>query len=384
MALKKNLRILKELPVYIEEDHHEVLPHIYKNIGAKFLPLENNTLVHFDSHPDMLIPKDLTPEDAFDKFALFQKISIENWILPGAFVGVFNTIVWVCPPWANQISPGKYSFQIGRHKTTNRLAVTCLESYYISEGLFTTRNNLDNVKEITLLVIKLEENAHSHLDFQDQLMTVQEQISEVDHYILDFDLDFYSTLNPFVSLYHEANLYDQLKQLYTFDPVPSNLETSAKVQLALQSGDKRTALLSKLEHIFNYLHTEESLSTYEGPGQELVPRVEAIVDSVRKHYPRETVDWTIVHDAGCTFDDSPLPHHVSTQAEIQALLRLTEQFLDKLGKQPTIVTVSRSSLDDYCPPDQVEEIQSGLLSLLNMKYRGVKEYPYYIEGRDSD
>ena len=76
-------------------------------------------------------PQDLTPDDAYDKFTLFQKLSIENWILPGAFVGVFSTIVWVCPPWSDQIAPGRYSFQIGRHKATNRLAVTCLESYYI-------------------------------------------------------------------------------------------------------------------------------------------------------------------------------------------------------------------------------------------------------------
>ena len=55
------------------------------------------------------------------------------------------------------------------------------------------------------------------------MLTVQEQLSEVDHFILDIDLDFYSTLNPFVNLYREANLYPQLKQLYTFKPVPKDL-----------------------------------------------------------------------------------------------------------------------------------------------------------------
>jgi hypothetical protein len=47
--------ILSDL--FAEEDHHDVLPHIYKAIGAKYLPLEKNTLVHLDSHPDLLIPK---------------------------------------------------------------------------------------------------------------------------------------------------------------------------------------------------------------------------------------------------------------------------------------------------------------------------------------
>jgi len=379
MDRKPRLRTLKDLPIYIEEDHHEVLPHIFKNIGAKHLPLENNTLVHFDSHPDMLIPKDLLPEEAFDKFKLFQKLSIENWILPGAFVGVFSTIVWVCPPWSHQIAPGEYEFQIGRNKLSNTLAVTCLESYYISEGLFTIRSNLDHVKDIKLIVIKLEESPESQTEFKDQLMRVQEQIAEVDHFILDIDLDFFSTLNPFVTLYSEAGLYQKLKDLYTFNPVPQNLEYSAKIEMALKVGDERRETLDKLESIFSYLTTEENLTMYEGPGSDLVGPVSMLVDSVRKHYPRQEIDWALVHDAGTTFDDSELPHHISSQAEIQTMLRLTEQFLDWLDKAPTIVTISRSSCDDYCPQDQVENIQMGVLTLLKMKFRNVTEHYCYKE-----
>ena len=87
----------------------------------------------------------------------------------------------------------------------------------------------------------------------------------------------------------------------------------------------------------------------------------------------------MVHDAGCTFDDSELPHHISTKAEINSLLRTCEQFLDMLGKVPTIVTMSRSSCDDYCPVHQVEEIQSGVLNLLKMKYGNITEYHCYQE-----
>ena len=40
-------------------------------------------------------------------------------------------------------------------QTTGRLAVTCLETYYISEGLFATPDLLTNAKTIRLLVIQL-------------------------------------------------------------------------------------------------------------------------------------------------------------------------------------------------------------------------------------
>ena len=39
------------------------------------------------------------------------------------------------------------------------------------------------------------------------------------------------------------------------------------------------------------------------------------------------IDWRMVHDAGCTFDDSELPHHISSKQEIQTLLASTEKLL---------------------------------------------------------
>ena len=69
------LRPLPNLPVYIEEDHNEVLPHIFRCVGAKNLPLEGNILIHLDSHPDMLLPQDLMDSETQDKYVLFSRFA---------------------------------------------------------------------------------------------------------------------------------------------------------------------------------------------------------------------------------------------------------------------------------------------------------------------
>jgi len=38
---------------------------------------------------------------------LYDKLSIESWILPAAYLGVITKIIWVCPPWANQVRNGQ-------------------------------------------------------------------------------------------------------------------------------------------------------------------------------------------------------------------------------------------------------------------------------------
>ena len=130
--------------------------------------------------------------------------------------------------------------------------MTCLETYYISEGLFAPPDQLNNTKTIRLLVLQLVDE--SSIDLSDQLLRVTEQVAEVAHWILDIDLDFYSTLNPFVSLYSAARLYEQLKELYSCAPVPpANMEAGARMAAAMVLEKERLQHLGWMQSIFNFL-----------------------------------------------------------------------------------------------------------------------------------
>jgi hypothetical protein len=70
--------------------------------------------------------------------------------------------------------------------------------------------------------------------------------------------------------------------------------------------------------------------------------VHALVQEVQAHYTGEEVDWTLVHDAGCTFDDTGLPEHVTSRDDIQQLIATSfTGLLNSLPGPPTVITISR-------------------------------------------
>ncbi|XP_014796402.1 PREDICTED: UPF0489 protein C5orf22 homolog isoform X2 [Calidris pugnax] len=405
------LRTYPALPVWVVEDHQDVLPFIYRAIGSKHLPASNISFVHLDSHPDLLIPVNMPADTVFDKEALFSELSIENWIMPAVYAGHISQVVWLHPPWAQQISEGKHDFLIGKDISTTTIRVTGTDHYFLSDGLYVPADQLENQKPLNLHVILInpteasnsqEENGEvtsakrlklhtddtasttsasssvapgdlehstpslkkkgvqnasapnkaetltecsassslSECPIREVVKDVCQVLQKGDAYVLDIDLDFFSVKNPFKEMYTQEGLLDCV--------------------------ENRVHQLEDLEAAFADLcdnDDEETLQKWAAyPGMK--PLVQ-LVHSLKTRM--ESPDYEMVHQAGLTCDYMELPHHVSTEEEIEGLIQSIKVLLKDMPK-PTLVTVARSSLDDYCPSEQVDIIQEKVLNLLGSVY----------------
>ncbi|XP_021527551.2 UPF0489 protein C5orf22 homolog isoform X1 [Aotus nancymaae] len=428
------LRRYPKLPVWVVEDHQEVLPFIYRAIGSKHLPASNISFLHFDSHPDLLIPVNMPADTVFDKETLFGELSIENWIMPAVYAGHFSHVIWFHPTWAQQIREGRHHFLVGKDTSTTTIRVTSTDHYFLSDGLYVPEDQLENQKPLQLDVIMVKPYKHCNnqeendavssakkpkLALEDSENTastncdssseglgkdtvtqrsgqtcpepscscssgnqecqttastgeVLEILKKENAFVLDIDLDFFSVKNPFKEMFTQEE-YKILKELYQFKKPSTDLTEEDLVDIV----DTRIHQLEDLEATFADLcdgDDEETVQRWaSNPGMEsLVP----LVQSLKKRM--EVPDYEMVHQAGLTCDYSELPHHISTEQEIEYLIQSVHYLLKNLPK-PTLVTIARSSLDDYCPSDQVDIIQEKVLSMLRALYGNLDIQVYATE-----
>lgn len=352
----KKLRIFPKIPIFVVENHNEVNEFIYRCIGSRHLPLQGNKIIHLDSHPDMGIPKNMKSSDAFNKDHLLENLDIENWMMPSAFTGVLTDLVWIKPPWAEQMPEGDFEFIIGQNN--GKIRVSCPFDYFISEALYQPEYNLEDRKLVKLKVGSLE------VDMREEEFK----------YILDVDLDFFSTFNPFLNLYEKAECYKKLKIISSYEgcKVTEPEEIFKKMK-------EREDQLNYLEEVFRHLSINENFEKWNNKKDErMFPLIESLIKDLKEEYTE--IDYMKVFDALCTCDNIDLPHHESTDEEIDELMDKFSLFLKKLP-EPTIITISRSSEDDYCPPEQVDLIQEKVLNILKDNFKDKLDVPiFHYEG----
>nr|XP_022343654.1 UPF0489 protein C5orf22 homolog [Crassostrea virginica] len=444
MNTTTKIKSYRRLPLYIVEDHNEVLPYIHRAIGSHHLPFSNLVFVHFDSHPDMLIPKDMPADEVFKKESLYENVSIENWIMPMIYAGHIDVILWVKPPWCTQIEDKSIHFYVGKCVSTGTLRCSCKESYFVSETLYRPESQLINKKKVQLIVFTLKPNGwkddvlgkkesvlkqsikhkadgqtndsdsvqrteendkrtsvaftgickceHNNVEskntcckckrdkhgdqdssrpcgsqlsplsdlFRQSLKDITKLLNDFSDrtLVLDIDLDFYSTKNPFIEVYTPSQ-YRILQELYCFQAPCS--DTEEDIEACVLNREKELSHLK--QEFLKFMQTSEPNLTHPK-----ADKIKALVQDLQRcRTDDDPVNFDLLHEAGCTCDDTELPHHVSSQEEITLLVDATQEFLSHI-KRPTIITMARSSQDDYCPPEQVESIQNSVLEILQDLY----------------
>ncbi|KAL0966086.1 hypothetical protein UPYG_G00290710 [Umbra pygmaea] len=448
-------RVYAALPVWIVEDHCDVVSHIYRAIASRHVPLSNIKMIHLDSHPDLLIPVNMPADTVFDKDALLSELSIENWIMPMVYAGHVSEVVWLHPYWAQQIKEGEHTFFVGKDSSTTTIRVTSKDDYFLSDGLFVPQDQLENPKPLGLNVVQVNpvkccltkdrdsgkssakrprtgrsvagpvndaqpdisgsqsesgcsscadrvpppggsstegsSKCNSNDEEQDKkpcskpcnegstthivnrLLSI---LKPTDQYILDIDLDFFSCKNPFKELYTQEE-YTILQDLYSFRKPCEELNEEELAECV----ETRIRQLEDLEAAFADLVEDDSEETVRRWAAN--PGMKSLVQLVGSLQNRSVApDYEMVHQAGLTCDYSELPHHISSEEEIERLVLAVELILEALPK-PTLVTVSRSSLDEYCPTEQVNAIQSRILAILESLYGSLDVHKEYEMPEDN-
>ncbi|EDW33513.1 GL21916 [Drosophila persimilis] len=359
-STQSNLRTFRRIPVFIVDYHNDVLEFIYRCLGTRHLPLENNLLVHFDSHPDLVIPRHIAASSTYDKETMLNELSIENWIMPTLYAGHFNRMVWLKNSWCQQIPTGKHEFKIGQKD--DRIGVDCPLDYFIADGNYCSSDSLQEARHVELQVYDADSDSLDPRQF----------ITEKDAkgFVLDIDLDFFSTSNPFLEIYKDADCYNQLKEIFHFVSVEAvKKAATATISEYMATADKRQTQLEALKRIFWHLEEQRSLDGLELPDETVIsPEVYAkivhLTEQLQDKYPDDEIDWHLIFDSGSTTDNNGLPHHISSSQELEEYFANFKRFLERLPVPPVAITMAHSAQDDYCPQDQVAFIEERVLRLL--------------------
>lgn len=213
--------------VFIIEEHTEALEVLSLCARRKLIQPRKCCMVHFDSHPDLSCFDNILPEHITDRTELCHRLrnsedGISSFILPALSMGLLNNVVWVRPPWTDQIPIGEHRLTFGWVKREHELkmAIATDLPYWRDDGhSVSCPDDLLHSTTFTLSVMELEQwgrqregdstcngkiptadDASKEVALLDDNPTPKRQRTERRHvpeeWVLDICLDYFSCANP--------------------------------------------------------------------------------------------------------------------------------------------------------------------------------------------
>ncbi|KAL7065586.1 hypothetical protein AAHC03_04591 [Spirometra sp. Aus1] len=188
--------------------------------------------------------------------------------MPSVFAGHIDHVVWLHPEWSKQLNNRRSAtYSIGTIRDTQLLSVNIPEDYFVDEGSFWPSEEMDSPVSFGLTVATIHE--------ANTLCKVCVDIISVllNHaFILDVDLDTFSTCDPFRNFYSDEQ-FALIDKLFTPPrmPVLSDVDATSDPEVVFSAATlaakvtsvARKAQLSQLKDWMMILSSGVSLPSSE-------------------------------------------------------------------------------------------------------------------------
>ncbi|KAF4037808.1 UPF0489 domain [Phytophthora infestans] len=366
------------VPVVIVDDHHHCLPDIHLAIRQRLLPFAGIHVLHVDAHPDLSFPTSADTSVIFEPETLYDTLDksvagIAEFLLPLVFAGHVNQITWLKPSWATQMPTGAFKqLAIGKRKSNGSVGVTSELPHFVEDELSCPVKDLE-VSSVRMWDLFATETSSSGVTTE--AMTAARQNSKA--YILDIDLDYFSTWNPFCK---DLETYIGKAAVNTVTQVFSSVRYKRET-LELMTAEQRILerrAFCELIKRFEAADALEDASARDMEWAQVVKQlrplytddvdVGKLLDDFIKVLEQHRDDKTARRELYSVGPFLDLPHHESSEEEIESMVNDMEQLLRihslDTSNPPAIVTIAKSTGDEFLPPHQLEIVLSSVLRML--------------------
>lgn len=195
-------------------------------------------------------------------------------------------------------------------------------------------------------------------------------------WVLDIDLDYFTTWNPFRCQLQAANLNESdinlLENVFVAGPRFKDIQNSSftpeQRNSERQSFDSAMKTLENMEDTSSIVAQEHVITSliplYTDSSAAKVLLTSFLQLLAKLDQEREKTTLELIWKASPFLD---LPHYEANESEVMELIHGFHCFLTNQPR-PTLVTIATSVSDAFLPPHQLNFVQSSVLRVLEQVY----------------